>query len=103
MRAALYEAGQPDLILDEVDIDEPGPGRVRVRVHHCGICHSDYTALHSAYGASPSVLGHEAAGVVDAVGEGVTMVAPGRQGGAHAHRAVRPLLLVPARRARLRA
>ena len=48
-----------------------------MRVHHCGICHSDYTALHSAYGASPSVLGHEAAGVVDAVGEGVTMVAPG--------------------------
>ena len=48
-----------------------------MRVHHCGICHSDYTALHSTYGASPSVLGHEAAGVVDAVGEGVTMVAPG--------------------------
>ena len=54
MRAALYEAGKPDLILDDVDIDEPGPGRVRVRVHHCGICHSDYTALHSTYGASPS-------------------------------------------------
>ena len=102
MRAALYEAGKPDLILDDVDIAEPGPGRVRVRVHHCGICHSDYTALHSAYGASPSVLGHEAAGIVDAVGDGVTM-SPRATGGAHAHRAVRPLLLVPARRARLRA
>ena len=77
MRAAVYEAGTPDLILGDVDIDDPGPGRVRVRVHHCGICHSDYTVLHSTYGASPSVLGHEAAGVVDAVGEGVTMVAPG--------------------------
>jgi S-(hydroxymethyl)glutathione dehydrogenase / alcohol dehydrogenase len=77
MRAALYEAGRPDLVLDEVDIAEPGPGRVRVRVHHCGICHSDYTALHSAYGASPSVLGHEAAGIVDVVGEGVTMLSPG--------------------------
>ena len=77
MRAAIYEAGKPDLVVGNVDIDDPAPGRVRVRVHHCGICHSDYTALHSAYGASPSVLGHEAAGVVDAVGEGVTMVAPG--------------------------
>ena len=77
MRAALYESGSTELVLSEVDIAEPGPGRVRVKVHHCGICHSDYTALHSAYGASPSVLGHEAAGVVDAVGEGVTLVAPG--------------------------
>ncbi len=77
MRAALYEAGTTDLVLGDVDIDDPAPGRVRVRVHHCGICHSDYTVLHSAYGASPAVLGHEAAGVVDAVGEGVTMVAPG--------------------------
>ena len=77
MRAALYEAGSTDLAIGDVDIDEPAPGRVRVRVHHCGICHSDYTALHSTYGASPSVLGHEAAGVVDAVGDGVTMVAPG--------------------------
>ena len=50
---------------------------MRVRVHHCGICHSDYTALHSTYGASPSILGHEAAGVVDAIGDGVTMLAPG--------------------------
>jgi Zn-dependent alcohol dehydrogenase len=77
VRAALYESGHAELVLGDVDIAEPGPGRVRVRVHHCGICHSDYTALHSAYGASPSVLGHEAAGVVDAVGEGVTLVAPG--------------------------
>jgi S-(hydroxymethyl)glutathione dehydrogenase/alcohol dehydrogenase len=77
MKAAIYEAGSPTLAIGDVDIDDPAPGRVRVRVHHCGICHSDYTALHSTYGASPSVLGHEAAGVVDAVGEGVTMVAPG--------------------------
>src|SRR5690349_20633069 len=77
MRAALYEAGSTRVTVSDVDIDDPAPGRVRVRVHHCGICHSDYTALHSTYGASPSVLGHEAAGVVDAVGEGVTIVAPG--------------------------
>jgi Zn-dependent alcohol dehydrogenase len=77
MRAAVYEAGTPGLIIDDIDIEDPGPGRVRVRVHHCGICHSDYTVLGSASGASPSVLGHEAAGVVDAIGEGVTMLAPG--------------------------
>ena len=77
MRAAVYEAGSTDLTIGDVDIDDPAPGRVRVRVHHCGICHSDYTALHSTYGASPSVLGHEAAGVVEAVGAGVDAVAPG--------------------------
>ena len=101
MRAALYEAGSTDLTIGDVDIDDPAPGRVRVRVHHCGICHSDYTALHSTYGASPSVLGHEAAGVVDAVGEGVTMVAPGDKVVLTPDRAVRPLLLVPARPARV--
>jgi S-(hydroxymethyl)glutathione dehydrogenase/alcohol dehydrogenase len=77
MRAAVYEAGKPELTLEDVDIEEPGPGRVRVRVHHCGICHSDSTVLHSPTGVSPAVLGHEAAGIVDAVGDGVTMVEPG--------------------------
>ena len=48
MRAAVYESGTPELILGDVDIEDPGPGQVRVRVHHCGICHSDYTVLHSA-------------------------------------------------------
>ena len=61
MRAALYEAGQPDLILDDIDIAEPGPGRVRVRVHHCGICHSD---LHRRCTAptAPSPIGARARG-----------------------------------------
>ena len=45
MRAALYEAGTTGLAIGDVDIDDPQPGRVRVRVHHCGICHSDYTVL----------------------------------------------------------
>ncbi len=57
-------------------IDDPGPGYVRVKVSHCGICHSDLTVTHSGM-ATPIVLGHEAAGVVDAVGEGVTILAPG--------------------------
>ena len=49
---------------------------MRVKVSHCGICHSDLTVTHSGM-ATPIVLGHEAAGVVDAVGEGVTILAPG--------------------------
>ena len=79
MRAAVLEAAnQPFVIDDTVKIDDPGPGYVRVQVSHCGICHSDYTvAPQHVRRDARSVLGHEAAGVVDAVGEGVTMVAPG--------------------------
>jgi S-(hydroxymethyl)glutathione dehydrogenase / alcohol dehydrogenase len=77
MRAALLEAAnEPFVIDDTVKIDDPGPGYVRVKVSHCGICHSDLTVTHHAM-ATPIVLGHEAAGVVDAVGEGVTILAPG--------------------------
>ena len=47
-----------------------------MKVSHCGICHSDLTVQHGG-GLTPIVLGHEAAGVVDAVGEGVTLLAPG--------------------------
>jgi S-(hydroxymethyl)glutathione dehydrogenase / alcohol dehydrogenase len=78
MRAALYEAGNPKLVVDDaVAIAEPGPGQVRVRVHHCGLCHSDYTVLHGGYGQTPMVLGHEAAGVVESIGDGVTLVEVG--------------------------
>jgi Zn-dependent alcohol dehydrogenase len=76
MRAALFN-GTDRLEIDEVDVADPAPGQVRVRVHHCGICHSDYTVLAGGLGQSPQVLGHEASGVVDAVGEGVELLAPG--------------------------
>lgn len=71
MRAAMYIAGSKDLLVDEITIADPGPGQVRVEVHHCGICHSDFTVLDGDYGQAPMVLGHEAAGIVDAVGPGV--------------------------------
>ena len=77
MRAALYRAGDKKLAVEEVDIADPGPGQVRVEVHHCGICHSDYTVLDGGLAASPMILGHEAAGIVDAVGDGVTSLAVG--------------------------
>jgi Zn-dependent alcohol dehydrogenase len=77
MRAALLEAGTSKLVVDDVDVADPRPGQVRVRVHHCGLCHSDYTVAHSGYGITPIVLGHEAAGVVEAIGADVTMLAVG--------------------------
>ena len=56
---------------------DPAPGQVRVRVHHCGICHSDYTVLAGGLGQSPQILGHEASGVVDKVGDGVELLEVG--------------------------
>ncbi|HEY9458321.1 MAG TPA: alcohol dehydrogenase catalytic domain-containing protein [Gaiella sp.] len=79
MRAAVLEDfGQP-LAVQEVDLAEPRAGEALVRLTACGICHTD---LYTASGADPTgyapcVLGHEGAGVVERVGEGVTLVAPG--------------------------
>lgn len=78
--AVLEEFGQP-LNVTEVDLAEPGPGEVLVRLRACGICHTD---MYSASGVDPSgyaptVLGHEGAGIVERVGDGVTSVGPGDQ------------------------
>jgi S-(hydroxymethyl)glutathione dehydrogenase / alcohol dehydrogenase len=79
MRAAvLEEFGQP-LRVQEVELAEPEAGEALVRLVACGVCHTD---LYTASGADPSgyaptVLGHEGAGVVEQVGEGVTDIAPG--------------------------
>ena len=79
MRAALLEASEKPLaIVDDVDIEEPRTGEVRVRVSHCGVCHSDLSLVNGTFPfVAPIVLGHEAAGVVESVGAGVTSVAPG--------------------------
>jgi S-(hydroxymethyl)glutathione dehydrogenase / alcohol dehydrogenase len=65
--------------LEEVEVDAPGPGEVRVQVAASGVCGSDLHVLHgrASVGTFPMVLGHEGAGVVDQVGEGVVGVAPG--------------------------
>ncbi|MDX6627448.1 MAG: S-(hydroxymethyl)glutathione dehydrogenase / alcohol dehydrogenase [Solirubrobacterales bacterium] len=79
MRAAvLEEFGQP-LAVQEIDLAEPRAGEVLVRLHACGVCHTD---LYTASGADPSgyapaVLGHEGAGVVERVGEDVSSLSPG--------------------------
>ena len=76
--AVLEEFGRP-LSVQEVELAEPKSGEVRVKLTACGVCHTD---LYTASGADPSgyapcVLGHEGAGVVDAVGGGVTLVGAG--------------------------
>jgi len=79
MRAALLEApGAPLRVCDDIEIAPPRAGQVRVRIAHCGVCHSDLSVVDGVFPAPlPIVLGHEAAGVVDAVGEGVDQLAPG--------------------------
>ena len=79
MRAAVLEEFGRPLVVDEVDLAEPAAGEALVRLVACGVCHTD---LYTASGADPSgyaptVLGHEGAGVVEAVGAGVTTVRPG--------------------------
>jgi propanol-preferring alcohol dehydrogenase len=75
MRAAVVRAFGAPLVIEERPIPTPGPGEVLVRVHACGVCHTD---LHAADGdwpvkpTPPFIPGHEAAGVVAALGAGVT-------------------------------
>jgi S-(hydroxymethyl)glutathione dehydrogenase/alcohol dehydrogenase len=79
IRAAVLEEFAQPLVIQEVDLDGPGPGEVLVRLHACGVCHTDmYTASGAdPSGYAPTVLGHEGAGVVEAVGADVTDLAVG--------------------------
>lgn len=73
----MYETGSP-LVLEELELDLPGPGEVRVRIEAAGVCHSDVHYISGALAArTPIVLGHEGAGIVEQVGDGVTAFAPG--------------------------
>jgi S-(hydroxymethyl)glutathione dehydrogenase / alcohol dehydrogenase len=76
--AVLEEFGRP-LVVQDVELAGPKAGEVLVRIEACGVCHTDlYTASGAdPTGYSPCVLGHEGAGVVEAIGEGVTSLAPG--------------------------
>ncbi len=69
------------VVVQQVELAPPGAGEVLVRLAACGVCHTDlYTASGvDPSGYAPTVLGHEGAGVVERVGEGVTSVAEGDQ------------------------
>ena len=79
IRAAVLEEFAQPLNVTELDLAEPRAGEVLVRLAACGVCHTDmYTASGvDPSGYAPTVLGHEGAGYVEKVGEGVTSVAPG--------------------------
>ncbi len=70
--AVLREIGEP-LVIEELEVEAPKTGEVGIRMVASGICHSDYSVAHGILRTPlPCVLGHEGAGVIESVGEGVT-------------------------------
>lgn len=77
MRGVVFDGTQPQVV-DDLEIRDPGPGEVLVAVAAAGLCHSDLSVIDGTIPFPvPVVLGHEGAGVVEAVGAGVGHVAPG--------------------------
>ncbi|MFJ8593870.1 Zn-dependent alcohol dehydrogenase [Streptomyces sp. NPDC093598] len=77
MRGVIFDGKQARVVTD-LEVCEPGPGEVRVAISAAGLCHSDLSVVDGTIPFPvPVVLGHEGAGVVEAVGGGVTHVAPG--------------------------
>ena len=78
VNAVVAKAKGEPVSVERIVVPDPGPGEAVVAVQACGVCHTD---LHYREGAIndefPFLLGHEAAGVVESVGDGVTNVAPG--------------------------
>ena len=79
MLAARFHGAHQPLALDDVPVPDPGPDEVRVRVHAAGVCGTELHFTDGLYAPArtPMTLGHEAAGVIDAVGSAVTGWAPG--------------------------
>ena len=78
MKAAVLNSCPGDLEIEEVSIDKPGPREVLINTAAAGLCHSDLHFMEAKYPAQvPVVMGHESAGVVEAVGDQVTYVKPG--------------------------
>ena len=79
LAAVLRNTGDTDLdVTDGIEVKDPGPDDVVVKITHTGVCHSDVSAMNGTIPQpAPAVLGHEGAGIVEAVGANVTNVAPG--------------------------
>lgn len=71
MRAAVYR-GINDVRIETVPVPEIGPGEVLVKIHTCGICGTDLKKIHTGSHSAPRIFGHEMAGAIAAIGEGVT-------------------------------
>lgn len=74
MRAMVVRAAKAPLVQEEREVPSPGAGEVRIRVYACGVCHSDHFVTEGLWPGLqfPRVTGHEVAGVIDALGPGVT-------------------------------
>lgn len=78
IRAAVTPALGARMAIEDVELDEPGPGEALVRIVGAGLCHTDaITRAGDLPMPLPGILGHEGAGIVEAVGDGVAAVAPG--------------------------
>jgi len=78
MKAAVFHGPDQPLSIEEVDIQSPNKGEVLVKIAASGLCHTDLHFMEGYFPwPAPAVLGHEAAGVVEQTGEGVTAVQPG--------------------------
>ena len=78
MKAAVLHAANQPLTIEEVELTKPGNREVLLRTAFAGLCHSDLHFIEGLYPhPTPCVLGHESAGIVEAVGDGVTYVKPG--------------------------
>ncbi len=86
--AVIYRQGDP-VVVEEVQVSDPGPGEILVRIGGTGVCHSDHN-VYSGYRRNdnlPTVLGHEGAGIVEKTGDGVE----GIEVGDHVVFAIRPM------------
>ena len=77
VKAAVAYEGRELLSIEELELSEPGPDDILVRIVGCGLCHTDVKAREGMGVPKPIVLGHEGAGIVERVGERVTKVKPG--------------------------
>jgi len=77
-KAAVCRELNKPVVVEEIAVDAPGRGEVLVKLGACGVCHSDLSAINGTIALPlPLVLGHEGAGVVEEVGEGVKELAKG--------------------------
>jgi len=78
MKAAILNEQPGDLVIEDLSIDKPGPGEVLIQTVGAGLCHSDLHFMEGLFRTQmPIVMGHESAGIVQAIGDGVDYVKPG--------------------------
>ena len=81
MKAAVFRSVDQPVRIEDVEVRDPGPGEVRIALKAAGLCHSDLSVIDGTIPyPTPVVLGHEGAGIVEAIGVGVTAVKEGDSG-----------------------